>query len=185
MGWVGPHIDPAPAPPRPLTDPSPAAVWHPGTLGCCEAAARAVRAVAPPGHRATPRGRGGRWRPVDLRVDGARAAAWGEPRGVELWSRRGHRLTDRYPELGPALAAAVPVGMTVDGEVCAWANGRLDFRQLLRSPTKRRAAGLALSFMAREVLSLPGRAASAGGLFRRGVLSSRSCSPGPGRRGRQ
>ncbi|MGW4651827.1 ATP-dependent DNA ligase [Kitasatospora sp. NPDC004289] len=93
----------------------------------------------------------------EVKLDGFRAVAWGGPRGVELWSRRGNRFTGRFPELTAALAAAVPAGATLDGEICAWAGGKLDFHQLLRSPARRRAAGVALSYVAFDVLSLPGK----------------------------
>ncbi|KQV11923.1 hypothetical protein [Kitasatospora sp. Root107] len=83
----------------------------------------------------------------EVKLDGVRAAAWRGPEGVELWSRRQHQLTSRYPEIVPALNAALPVGTTLDGEICAWNGTRLDFHQLLRSPANRQASGVALSFV--------------------------------------
>lgn len=65
----------------------------------------------------------GGWRLVVLRpVSG----------GVELWSRNGTNLTDRFPEVAAAAALQIPPGTVVDGEVCVLKNGRLDWDQLQR-----------------------------------------------------
>ncbi|MEV7775906.1 DNA ligase [Kitasatospora sp. NPDC086791] len=92
----------------------------------------------------------------EVKLDGVRSAAWRGDGDVQLWSRQGNQLSDRYPELLPALRAVVKPGVTLDGEICAWSGGRIDFRQLLRSPARRRAEGVALSYVAWDVLSRPG-----------------------------
>lgn len=92
----------------------------------------------------------------EVKLDGVRAAAWRGDGDVQLWSRQGNELSARFPELLPSLRAVVKPGMTLDGEICAWSKGRLDFRQLLRSPARRRAEGAALSCVAWDVLSRPG-----------------------------
>lgn len=72
--------------------------------------------------------------------DGWRLTATvGEDRAT-LWSRRGTDLTARFPEVAAAVAAHVPAGTVLDGEVVVWVDDRLDFEQLQRriitSPTR-------------------------------------------------
>jgi hypothetical protein len=73
----------------------------------------------------------------EVKLDGFRVAVFRTGAGVELWSRRGRSLTDRLPEVLPALEAALDGGTVLDGEVCAVVNGRLEFTGLLRSPAHR------------------------------------------------
>jgi len=51
-----------------------------------------------------------------------------------VWSRHGRDLRRFFPDLAPALAAAIPAGFVVDGEAVCWsqAAGRLDFAALSR-----------------------------------------------------
>lgn len=65
-------------------------------------------------------------------------------------------MTDRFPEVLPALAA-VPAGTVLDGEVCAVSDGHFDFHALAMPPRARAAAGVAVSFQAFDVFSLGGR----------------------------
>lgn len=61
---------------------------------------------------------------------------------VTIWSRRGTDMTGAFPELAEAAAAQLPDGVTLDGEIVAWVDGRLDFDALqhrLASGKQRRA----------------------------------------------
>ena len=73
--------------------------------------------------------------------DGWRLAATvGEDRAT-LWSRRGTDLTARFPEVAAAVAAQVPAGTVLDGEVVVWVDDRLDFEQLQRRTRSARRPG--------------------------------------------
>ncbi len=97
-----------------------------------------------------------------IKVDGIRALAhMEEDHRVQLVSRRGTDLTDRFPSLVPALAA-LPVGTVLDGEIVAYAPspggpGHLDFHALLRTSAARRAAGVQVHYVAWDALAVPGR----------------------------
>jgi bifunctional non-homologous end joining protein LigD len=79
-----------------------------------------------------------RWA-FELKWDGMRIVAAGErvdgrrPAAVRLWTRNGHEVADRYPELAPLGAVLATHGAVVDGEVVALdADGRPDFARLQR-----------------------------------------------------
>ncbi len=60
--------------------------------------------------------------------------------GVQLWSRRLKRLDGAFPEVVSAVAATLPPGTVVDGEIVRWGtDGRLDFSALQRRHVRRRA----------------------------------------------
>ena len=66
----------------------------------------------------------------ELKFDGWRLVACCTTAGVvELWSRHGTDLTGRFPEIAAA-ASELPAGTVVDGEVCVYRQGRLDWDQL-------------------------------------------------------
>lgn len=90
-----------------------------------------------------------------VKLDGFRCLAFCLPEGVVLQARSGRDLAARFPELVPALAAALPVGAVLDGEICAFAAGRFAFEQLLRTPAARVRDGVALSYVAFDALALP------------------------------
>ena len=75
-------------------------------------------------------GKPGAWA-YELKFDGWRLVLLRPAAGgVELWSRRGTNLTDRFPEIAAAALNQVPAGAVVDGEVCVFQDGRLDWGQL-------------------------------------------------------
>lgn len=66
----------------------------------------------------------------ELKFDGWRLVASRTAAGlVELWSRHGTDLTSSFPEIAAA-AGELPAGTVVDGEVCVYRHGRLDWDQL-------------------------------------------------------
>lgn len=65
-----------------------------------------------------------------------------------LWSRQMKNLTDAFPELAEAAAAAIPAGCVLDGEAVIWAEGRLDFDELQRRLGR---SGRAASRLAHQV----------------------------------
>ncbi|MFJ5926476.1 DNA ligase [Kitasatospora sp. NPDC092948] len=98
-----------------------------------------------------------------IKVDGIRAVAHiEEEHRVRLISRRGNDLTDRFPQLPPALAT-LPIGTVLDGEIVAYTPspgggpGHLDFHALLRTDRARRAAGVQVHYVAWDALAVPGR----------------------------
>ena len=62
--------------------------------------------------------------------DGFRAGVFTGDDGAALWSRAGHDLTGRFPDVVAAAAEQVPPGYVLDGEVVVWSDGRLDFAAL-------------------------------------------------------
>lgn len=71
---------------------------------------------------------GARYEP---KFDGIRCAVTRD--GVtRLWSRQRKELTDAFPELAAAAGVQLPDAAVFDGEIVAWAGGRLDFDALLR-----------------------------------------------------
>jgi ATP-dependent DNA ligase len=93
----------------------------------------------------------------EIKLDGVRCCALRTEAGVELWSRRARRLDARFPEVLPALADLLGPGVVLDGELCAYRGGRLAFTELLRSPRARAADQVAVSYVAWDVLAVPGR----------------------------
>jgi len=60
---------------------------------------------------------------VEWKWDGIRAQAVRRAGRLWLWSRGEELVTERFPELAPALAA-VPDGTVLDGEIVVWRDGR-------------------------------------------------------------
>ncbi|MCT4354432.1 DNA ligase [Streptomyces sp. Je 1-79] len=93
-----------------------------------------------------------------LKLDGFRALAFVlEDRRVYLQSRSHRDLSREFPEIAAHLGAHLPVGVVLDGELCAYRDGRLSFTDLLRSHADRRQAGVPVSYIVFDVLALPGR----------------------------
>ena len=52
----------------------------------------------------------------EVKWDGFRALIEAAPSGIKVWSRNGHDMTFRYPEL-QGLAKAVKTSVVLDGEI--------------------------------------------------------------------
>ncbi|MEU9704215.1 DNA ligase [Streptomyces sp. NPDC047981] len=93
-----------------------------------------------------------------LKLDGFRALAFVlEDRRVVLQSRSHRDLAPEFPEIAAHLGAGLPAGLVLDGELCAYRDGRLSFTDLLRSAADRRRSGVPVSYIAFDVLAVPGR----------------------------
>ncbi|WP_431946254.1 DNA ligase [Actinacidiphila sp. bgisy167] len=93
-----------------------------------------------------------------LKLDGFRALAFvldGER--VFLQSRSRRDLSGEFPEIAAHLGAHLPAGTVLDGELCAYREGRLSFTDLLRSHRDRERAGVPVSYIAFDILAVPGR----------------------------
>lgn len=91
------------------------------------------------------------------KLDGFRCLAFALEDGVVLQSRSGRPLEGDFPRIAAATAETVPAGTILDGELCAWVDGRLAFEQLLRTRAARERDHVALSFAVFDVLAVPGR----------------------------
>ena len=91
----------------------------------------------------------------EVKWDGFRALVDASPKEVTVWSRNGHDMTSRYPEL-QGLAGSVTTSVVLDGEiVCLDDKGNPDFAALwLR---RRGSSTPAVCFMAFDVLDVRGR----------------------------
>ena len=91
----------------------------------------------------------------EVKWDGFRALIEAAPSGVKIWSRNGHDMTGRYPEL-QGLKAALTTSVVLDGEiVCLEHNGNPDFAALwFRS---RGSTTPPVCFMAFDVLEVGGK----------------------------
>lgn len=90
------------------------------------------------------------------KLDGWRALAFIDADHVVLQSRSGKILTDQFPEILPALTSR-PAGTVLDGEIVAWRDGAFDFGSLARSPRARQRTGVAISYIAFDLLCENGR----------------------------
>lgn len=93
------------------------------------------------------------------KFDGFRALVFVGVEGVRVQSRGGHDITVSFPDIAAAVAAQVPPGVVLDGELVIWGEGRLDFSALqTRLASKKKAHGLAAdrpaSFMVFDVLEV-------------------------------
>ncbi|HSA49859.1 MAG TPA: DNA ligase [Yinghuangia sp.] len=91
-----------------------------------------------------------------IKLDGWRALAFA--RGDEpavLQARSGRDLAPGFPELDDALRS-LPDGAVLDGELCAWHEGRFAFGQLIRPPKARARDGAQIAYVAFDLLALPG-----------------------------
>lgn len=101
-----------------------------------------------------------------VKLDGWRVLAFVTGAGVMLQSRSGRIVTERFPEITPALADR-PAGTVLDGEIVAWREDAFDFQALSRSPAQRRRSNTAVSYIAFDVLSERGADVRAEPLSRR------------------
>ncbi|WP_234338209.1 DNA ligase [Streptomyces sp. NRRL F-5727] len=93
-----------------------------------------------------------------LKLDGFRALAFVLEGGrVVLQSRSRRDLAPEFPDIAAALAARLPAGIVLDGELCAYREGRLSFTDLLRSHADRVRTGVPVSYIAFDLLAVPGR----------------------------
>ncbi|GAA4951305.1 hypothetical protein GCM10023205_10180 [Yinghuangia aomiensis] len=92
-----------------------------------------------------------------IKLDGFRVVAFalGSGRAV-LQSRTGRDLAADFPTVAAAVAA-LPAGTVLDGELCAWHDGRLAFDQLARTRAARDRDRVALTYAAFDLLAAPGR----------------------------
>lgn len=92
-----------------------------------------------------------------IKLDGWRALAFarGDAPAV-LQSRSGRDLASDFPGIAAAVAA-LPEGVVLDGELCAWHEGRFAFGQLVRSARARERDDVQVSYIAFDVLAVPGR----------------------------
>ncbi len=93
-----------------------------------------------------------------LKLDGFRALAFvlGDGR-VVLQSRSRRDLAPEFPDIAAHLRDQLPPGIVLDGELCAYREGRLSFTDLLRSHPDRVRAGVPVSYIAFDLLAVPGR----------------------------
>jgi ATP-dependent DNA ligase len=66
------------------------------------------------------------------KFDGFRAIVFHQPGGVYIQSRAGRPLHGYFPDIADIVAAALPVGVVLDGELIIWAGGRTSFTLLQR-----------------------------------------------------
>ncbi|MGW0118407.1 ATP-dependent DNA ligase [Streptomyces sp. NPDC003327] len=93
-----------------------------------------------------------------LKLDGFRALAFVLDGGRVVLQSRSHRdLAPEFPEITGPLAAQLPPGTVLDGELCAYRDGRLSFTDLLRSRADRARTGVPVSYIAFDLLAMPGR----------------------------
>ncbi|MET9674011.1 DNA ligase [Streptomyces sp. NPDC006482] len=93
-----------------------------------------------------------------LKLDGFRALAFVLDEGKVVLQSRSHRdLAPEFPEIAVHLRTQLPPGIVLDGELCAYREGRLSFTDLLRPHTDRVRAGVPVSYIAFDLLAVPGR----------------------------
>ncbi|WP_137993349.1 DNA ligase [Streptomyces vilmorinianum] len=93
-----------------------------------------------------------------LKLDGFRALAFVLEDGRVFLQSRSHRdLARDFPEIAAHLGAHLPAGVVLDGELCAYREGRLSFTDLLRSRADRERLGVPVSYIAFDILAVPGR----------------------------
>ncbi|AXK33478.1 DNA ligase [Streptomyces armeniacus] len=92
-----------------------------------------------------------------VKLDGLRIVAFARGGGrAVLQSRSGRDRAADFPAIAAGVAA-LPTGVVLDGELCAWKDGAFAFTELLRSRAARERDGVALSYIAFDVLAVPGR----------------------------
>ncbi|MFF7811679.1 DNA ligase [Streptomyces sp. NPDC007945] len=93
-----------------------------------------------------------------LKLDGFRALAFVLEGGrVVLQSRSRRDLSPEFPDIAAALAGQLPPGLVLDGELCAYREGRISFTDLLRSHADRVRGRVPVSYIAFDLLAVPGR----------------------------
>ncbi len=99
---------------------------------------------------------------VEWKYDGIRAQIVRRAGGVWVWSRGEELVTDRFPEI-VALAAPLPDGTVLDGEIVVWKNGGPAAFSLLqqrigrKTLTKKVLADAPVGFIAYDLLEWQGR----------------------------
>src|SRR5215211_8281454 len=83
--------------------------------------------------------RGGCW--YEPKFDGYRALVFIGATGARVQSRRGHDITEAFPDIAEAAAAALPPGTVIDGELVIWVDGRPEFAALQRRLARRSSRG--------------------------------------------
>ncbi|WP_256096932.1 ATP-dependent DNA ligase [Streptomyces agglomeratus] len=96
-----------------------------------------------------------------VKLDGFRCVAFARggrdgAAGAVLQSRSGRNMARDFPDITAAIGA-LPAGLVLDGEVCAWADGAFAFAQLMRPHAARVADGVVVAYVAFDVLAVPGR----------------------------
>lgn len=89
---------------------------------------------------------------IQVKLDGWRVIAFVDDGEVTLQTRSGRTVTHRFPEVLPALLTLEP-GTVLDGEVVAVRGGRFDFHALASPPRVRAATGVAVSYVAFDLLA--------------------------------
>ena len=98
---------------------------------------------------------------VEWKYDGIRGQIVRRQSQTWIWSRGEELVTDRFPEL-VALAAALPDGTVLDGEIMVWLEGRAAAFSLLqqrigrKTLTKKVLADVPVTFMAYDLLEQQG-----------------------------
>ena len=98
----------------------------------------------------------------ERKLDGVRAIAARDRSGAAVWSRSEKRMDATYPELVDAVAARVPPGAVLDGEIVAFDGARTSFERLqgrigLHDPDAARATGIPVFLYLFDVLVLDDR----------------------------
>ncbi|MFO0876861.1 MAG: ATP-dependent DNA ligase [Gemmataceae bacterium] len=99
---------------------------------------------------------------AEWKWDGIRAQLVRRGGEISLWTRGEELVTDRYPEI-VSLAARLPEGTVLDGEILPWQNGQpLPFSQLQRrigrkAPGKKILTEVPVVLLAYDLLELHGR----------------------------
>lgn len=97
-----------------------------------------------------------------IKLDGFRCVAFARggrgagPGSAVLQSRSGRNMALDFPDVAAAIGA-LPAGLVLDGEVCAWVDGAFSFAQLMRPHAARVADGVVVAYVAFDVLAVPGR----------------------------
>ncbi|WP_242587071.1 DNA ligase [Streptomyces sp. MST-110588] len=92
-----------------------------------------------------------------LKLDGFRALAFVLEGGAAVLQSRSQRdLSREFPQIAAYLGKHLPPGTVLDGELCAYRDGRLSFTDLLRSHDDRERSGVPVSYVAFDVLAVPG-----------------------------
>jgi ATP-dependent DNA ligase len=86
-----------------------------------------------------------------VKLDGWRVVAFVDEAGVTLQTRSGRIVTERFPEITPALATREP-GTVLDGEIVAWREGAFDFQAVSRTVAQRRRSNTGISYIAFDLL---------------------------------
>jgi bifunctional non-homologous end joining protein LigD len=97
----------------------------------------------------------------ERKLDGVRTIAVHDGAGATLWSRNEKPMSSTYPEVVDAVAARVPPGAVLDGEIVAFDGAQTSFERLqgrigLHDPRAALASGIAVFLYVFDVLVLDG-----------------------------